>query len=70
MRHPLSLARAVMEHSEHVMLAGAGAEAFADSRPEIERVPNDWFDTEHRRRALEKAQAAVGSDTPGTWCRC
>ena len=66
-RHPLSLARAVMEHSEHVMLAGAGAEAFADSRPEIERVPNDWFDTEHRRRALEKAQAAVGSDTPGQY---
>ncbi|GAB2608751.1 isoaspartyl peptidase/L-asparaginase [Lysobacter erysipheiresistens] len=66
-RHPVSLARSVMEHSEHVMLAGDGAEAFADSRPEIERVPNDWFDTEHRRRALEKAQAAVGGDTPGQY---
>ena len=57
-RNPVKLARTVMEHSPHVMLAGAGAEAFADSRPEIERVANDWFTTEHRRRALEKAQRA------------
>ncbi|NUS39451.1 MAG: isoaspartyl peptidase/L-asparaginase [Lysobacter sp.] len=56
-RHPIELARAVMEHSPHVMLAGAGAEAFADTRPEIERVPNSWFDTEHRRKQLEQAQA-------------
>ncbi|MHB8911480.1 MAG: isoaspartyl peptidase/L-asparaginase family protein [Lysobacter sp.] len=66
-RNPVKLARAVMEHSPHVMLAGAGAEAFADSRPEIERVANTWFDTEHRRRALEKAQRdeAVGAQTGG-----
>jgi beta-aspartyl-peptidase (threonine type) len=57
-RNPIKLARTVMEHSPHVMLAGGGAEAFADSRPEIERVANDWFTTEHRRRALEKAQRA------------
>lgn len=56
-RHPIALARAVMEHSPHVMLAGAGAEAFADSRPELERVPNSWFDTERRRKQLEEAQA-------------
>jgi L-asparaginase / beta-aspartyl-peptidase len=55
-RHPIQLARAVMEHSPHVMLAGAGAEAFADTRPEIERVENRWFDTDARRRSLEKAQ--------------
>jgi beta-aspartyl-peptidase (threonine type) len=57
-RHPIQLARAVMEHSPHVMLAGAGAEAFADTQPGIERVANDWFDTDVRRRQLEKAQAA------------
>jgi beta-aspartyl-peptidase (threonine type) len=57
-RHPIQLARAVMEHSKHVMLAGEGAEAFADTRPEIVRVRNDWFDTDVRRRQLEKAQAA------------
>lgn len=57
-RHPVQLARAVMDYSPHVMLAGAGAEAFADTRPEIERVRNDWFDTEVRRRQLEQARAA------------
>src|SRR5690606_9180958 len=51
------------------MLAGEGAEAFADSRPEIERVSNDWFDTDHRRKALEKAQrqAAAGDENPGQY---
>jgi beta-aspartyl-peptidase (threonine type) len=57
-RNPIRLARAVMEKSPHVMLAGAGAEAFADTLPEIERVPNAWFDTPHRREQLEKAQRA------------
>ena len=56
-RHPLQLARAVMEHSPHVLLAGEGAETFANTRREIERVPNSWFDTPERRRALENAQA-------------
>jgi beta-aspartyl-peptidase (threonine type) len=56
-RNPIKLARAVMEHSPHVMLAGVGAEKFADSRPEIERVANSWFDTDRRRRQLEEAQA-------------
>ncbi len=55
-RNPIKLARTVMEHSAHVMLAAGGAEAFADTRPEIERVANTWFDTDPRRRALEKAQ--------------
>ena len=61
-RNPVRLARAVMEHSPHVFLAGDGAEAFADTRPDIARVPNEWFDTVSRRRALEAAQrkAAVG----------
>lgn len=56
-RNPIKLARAVMDHSPHVMLAGAGAEKFADGRPEIERVPNRWFDTDRRRKQLEDAQA-------------
>jgi len=56
-RHPVALARAVMEHSPHVMLAGGGAEAFADTQSQIERVPNSWFDTDRRRKQLEDAQA-------------
>ncbi len=56
-RNPVKLARAVMEHSPHVMLMGAGAEAFADTRKDIERVPNTWFDTDTRRKQLEAAKA-------------
>ena len=60
-RHPVLLARAVMEHSPHVMLAGEGAERFADTRPELERVPNAWFDTERRREQLENARRRAGA---------
>jgi beta-aspartyl-peptidase (threonine type) len=38
------------------MLAAGGAEAFADTLPEIERVAPDWFDTERRREQLDQAQ--------------
>ncbi|GAB3731278.1 isoaspartyl peptidase/L-asparaginase [Luteimonas pelagia] len=68
-RHPVRLARAVMAHSPHVMLAGAGAEAFADTRQDIERVPNDWFDTPRRLEQLRQAQAreqgTAGAPTGG-----
>jgi L-asparaginase / beta-aspartyl-peptidase len=70
-RNPIRLARAVMERSRHVMLAGDGAEAFADTLQDIERVPNTWFDTEHRRRQLDEAQARERAQTlnevPGTY---
>lgn len=56
-RNPIRLARKVMEASPHVMLIDDGAEAFADGFQDIERVPNDWFDTDARRRQLEQAQA-------------
>jgi beta-aspartyl-peptidase (threonine type) len=52
-RHPISLARAVMEHSPHVMLIGEGAEAFARSR-NLEAVDPSYFFTEHRWRQLEE----------------
>ncbi len=70
-RNPVRLARAVMEHSPHVMLAGSGAEAFADTRPELERVPNSWFDTERRRKQLEDARTKEKTHAlhtvPGTY---
>jgi len=70
-RSPITLARAVMERSDHVMLAGAGAEQFADTLPDIERVPNSWFDTERRRKQLEDAQAKqkanAGIAAPGSY---
>jgi beta-aspartyl-peptidase (threonine type) len=52
-RHPVSLARLVMENTRHILLMGAGAEAFADELG-VERVENSWFDTDHRRRALQR----------------
>jgi len=61
-RNPVSLARAVMEHSPHVMLIGAGAEAFADTRDDIARAPNAYFDTPHRRAELAQAQARERAD--------
>lgn len=70
-RNPIKLARAVMERSRHVMLAGDGAEAFADTLTDIERVPNTWFDTEHRRRQLDDAKAKEKANAmhtvPGTY---
>lgn len=55
-RNPVRLARRVMERSPHVMLIGEGAERFADDHPDLERVENTWFDTEHRREQLERAR--------------
>lgn len=52
-RNPVQLARLVMEKTPHVLLAGEGAEQFA-TLMEVPRVTNDWFDTESRRRALQR----------------
>jgi beta-aspartyl-peptidase (threonine type) len=52
-KHPISLARLVMTRTRHVLLAADGAEAFADETA-VERVPNSYFDTDHRRESLEK----------------
>ena len=61
-RNPVRLARAVMEHSPHVMMISAGAERFADTQPKIERVSNDWFDTDTRRTQLDQEQARESSE--------
>ena len=68
-RSPVRLARRVMEQSPHVMLIGDGAERFADDHTDLERVPNDWFDTPQRREQLQRAQAneaqrQAGLDVP------
>jgi beta-aspartyl-peptidase (threonine type) len=56
-KRPLRAARAVMERSEHVLLAGPGAEAFAASQG-LELVDPSYFSTEFRRAQLKRAQAA------------
>jgi beta-aspartyl-peptidase (threonine type) len=52
-RHPISLARKVMEASPHVMLIGEGAEAFARTQ-RLEFVDPAFFFTERRWQGLEK----------------
>jgi beta-aspartyl-peptidase (threonine type) len=54
-KNPISLARMVMERSPHVMMAGAGAEAFAQ-RLGVELVDQKYFYTEERWKALQKAK--------------
>lgn len=60
-RNPIELARAVMEHSPHVMLIGAGAEEFALARG-LTLVPNDYFKTETRKAQLRRV--LVGDTRP------
>lgn len=70
-KNPIALARRVMEHTPHVLLMGAGAEQFADAQG-VERVPNDWFDTETRKRALDEVlreRAAKGATAAGPHAR-
>ena len=57
LRRPLRAARAVMEHSEHVLLVAEGAEAFAASLG-LELVAPDYFSTEARRAQLHRALAS------------
>lgn len=58
-RNPVQLARAVMERSPHVFLAGAGAEAFAREQGFVPVDPA-WFETPERRRQLEEFRARKG----------
>ena len=55
-KNPVRLARAVMEHSPHVFLSGAGAEEFARGQ-DIEIVDPDWFATPERWRQLQELKA-------------
>jgi L-asparaginase / beta-aspartyl-peptidase len=56
-RRPVRAARAVMERSEHVLLVGAGAEAFAQAVG-LEMVSPEFFSTDARREQLRRALAA------------
>jgi beta-aspartyl-peptidase (threonine type) len=52
-RHPVSLARAVMEKSPHVLLAGKGADIFSAEQG-LEQADPSWFATVERRRQLDE----------------
>ncbi|MED5523919.1 MAG: isoaspartyl peptidase/L-asparaginase [Pseudomonadota bacterium] len=57
-KHPILAAYKVMMDSPHVLLSGAGADAFAKSEG-LDTVNNHYFDTEARKRALDKAKKAI-----------
>lgn len=63
-RHPIDVARAVMEHTPHVLFAEPSAEQL--DAWGIEQVENDYFVTESRREALAefKARQAAGEPQP------
>jgi beta-aspartyl-peptidase (threonine type) len=61
-RHPITLARLVMEKTPHVLLAGAGAEQFADEM-KVERVANDWFTTPERLEQFHAWQKSHAEET-------
>ncbi len=56
-KNPIDLARRVMERSPHVMMIGAGAEAFAKAQG-VELVPQSYFYTEERWQSLQRALEA------------
>ena len=53
-KNPIRAARAVMEKSEHVLLAREGAEQFARLQ-KLDKVSPTYFFTEKRARSLERA---------------
>jgi beta-aspartyl-peptidase (threonine type) len=57
-KNPISLARAVMENSPHVLLARDGADIFAIEQG-LEQVEPGWFRTEERWQQLEAMKAAA-----------
>ncbi|MEO6052066.1 MAG: isoaspartyl peptidase/L-asparaginase [Pyrinomonadaceae bacterium] len=69
-KNPITLARAVMEKSPHVMMAGDGAEKFAKEQ-QIELVDQKFFFTQERWDQLqnilkeEKEKAATGEKKIG-----
>jgi len=66
-RHPIRLARHVMEDCPHVMLSGAGAGEFARTVG-MEAVPAEFLFTERRWDDLQaaKAREAAGGNAPNT----
>ena len=55
-KNPVKLARLVMERTEHILLAGEGANQFAEQIG-VRTEPDEYFFTEHRWLQLQEAMA-------------
>ena len=62
-RHPISLARAVMEHTPYVMMVGEGADAFSRSQG-LEQQPPAFFFTEMRWQEFAEVMRKSGRAVP------
>jgi beta-aspartyl-peptidase (threonine type) len=62
-RHPIALARAVMEHTPYVMMVGAGADAFARDQG-VEQKPPAYFFTDMRWQEFASIMRASGRAAP------
>ncbi|WP_297087819.1 isoaspartyl peptidase/L-asparaginase [uncultured Draconibacterium sp.] len=62
-KNPINAAREVMQNSEHVMLSGEGASAFARQQG-LELVPNSYFYTERRYKSLQQILKHERQNTP------
>ena len=54
-KNPVSLTRLVMQHTEHILLAGEGANQFA-LQMDVEMADDAYFFTEHRYEQLLRAR--------------
>lgn len=61
-KNPILAARAVMEHSPHVLLTGKGAEQFAQEQG-IEIIDPEYFRTERSWNSLQNAKARTSKST-------
>ncbi len=70
-KNPVELALILLEKGSHSLLAGGGAESFADRWPQLKRVPPEHFNTDLRKRQyqefLQKGQMSLdhGGQTVG-----
>jgi beta-aspartyl-peptidase (threonine type) len=62
-RHPISLARAVMEHTPYVMMVGPGADAFSRAQG-LEQEPPAFFFTEMRWQEFVSIMQSSGRPVP------
>ena len=59
-RHPVDLARVVLEDGAHVLLAGSGADAFSRAQG-LEQATPDWFVLPERAAQLAEMKAGGGT---------
>ena len=59
-KNPIKLARYIMEHTEHVMMAGQGAEKVAEQGG-LELVDPSYFYSENRLKRVKKQKAKKNS---------